>query len=114
MTQANESLNLTASEHIERIYEHTRTPIFDYAIVNTAPFSPETLARYAAEGAAPIVADIERIEALGVRCVAGDFASEESVVRHAAGRVADAVLELARNHARGGRKIFKQWDISRH
>ena len=31
MTQANESLGLTASEHIERIYEHTRAPIFDYA-----------------------------------------------------------------------------------
>jgi uncharacterized cofD-like protein len=100
MTQANESLHLTASEHIERIYEHTRTSIFDYAIVNTAPFSPETLARYAAEDAAPIVADIDRIEAMGVRSIAGDFASEESVVRHAAGRVADAVLELARNHAR--------------
>ena len=42
MTQANESLDLTASEHIERIYEHTRAPIFDYAILNTAPFSPET------------------------------------------------------------------------
>ena len=67
MTQANESLGLTASEHIERIYEHTHAPIFDYALVNTGPFSPETLARYAAEGAAPIVADIERIEALGVR-----------------------------------------------
>ncbi len=49
MTQANESLGLKASEHIERIYEHTRAPIFDYAIVNTAPFSPETLERYAAE-----------------------------------------------------------------
>ena len=96
MTQSNESLNLTASEHIERIYEHTHTPIFDYAIVNTAPFSPETLARYAREGAAPIVPDIERIEALGVRTIAGDFASEESVVRHAANRVADAVLELAK------------------
>ena len=47
MTQANESLGLTAAEHIERIYEHTRAPIFDYAILNTAPFSPETLARYA-------------------------------------------------------------------
>ena len=47
MTQANESLGLTASEHIERIYEHTRAPIFDCALVNTAPFSPETLARYA-------------------------------------------------------------------
>jgi uncharacterized cofD-like protein len=94
MTQANESLGLTASQHIERIYEHTHAPIFDYALVNTAAFSPETLARYAAEGASPIVADIERIEALGVRAIAGDFASEESVVRHAAGRVTGALLSL--------------------
>jgi uncharacterized cofD-like protein len=96
MTQANESLDLTASEHIERIYEHTRAPIFDYALVNTGAFSPDTLARYAAQKAAPIVADIERIEALGVRCIAGDFASEESVVRHAASRVTGALLALGR------------------
>jgi len=99
MTQANESLGLTASEHIERIYEHTHAPIFNYALVNVAPFSPETLARYAAEGAAPITPDIERIEALGVRCIAGDFASEESVVRHAAGRVTGALLALGRTCA---------------
>jgi uncharacterized cofD-like protein len=95
MTQANESLNLTASQHIDRIYEHTRTPIFDYALVNTGKFSPETVARYRAECASPIVADVERIEALGVRCITGNFASEDSVVRHMANRVADAVLELA-------------------
>jgi uncharacterized cofD-like protein len=96
MTQANESLGLTASEHIERIYEHTRARIFDCALVNTGTFSAETLARYAAEGASPIVADIERIQALGVRCIAGDFASEESVVRHAPGRVTGALLALGR------------------
>lgn len=94
MTQANESLGLSASEHIERIYEHTRAPIFDFAIVNTAPFSSATLARYAAENASPIEADIERIEALGVRCITGNFASEENVVRHNAARVADALLAL--------------------
>jgi len=94
MTQANESLNLTASQHIERIYEHTHTPIFDYALVNTAVFSPETLARYAAEGASPIAADIQRIESLGVRVVTGNFANEESVVRHAANGVTDAMLAL--------------------
>ncbi len=99
MTQANESLGLTASEHIERIYDHTRTNIFDYAIVNTGRFSEETVARYAAEGAAPIVPDVERIEALGVRCVTGDFASEENLVRHRTSRVADALLELMRNPA---------------
>ena len=96
MTQANESLNLTASEHIERIYEHTRAPIFDCALINTAPFSPETLARYEAEGASPIVADIDRIQALGVRCIAGDFASEEAVVRHESDRVTAALLGLGR------------------
>jgi uncharacterized cofD-like protein len=94
MTQANESLGLSASEHIERIYEHTRAPIFDYAIVNTTRFSPETLARYAAEDASPIKADIERIEKLGVRCIAGDFAGEDSVVRHEADRVTGALLDL--------------------
>jgi uncharacterized cofD-like protein len=100
MTQANESLGLTAAEHIEKIYDHTRTPIFDYALVNTGEFSVETLMRYAAEGAAPIVPDVERIEKLGVKCIAGNFASEENVVRHMASHVADTVLELARQHAR--------------
>jgi uncharacterized cofD-like protein len=95
MTQANESVGLSASEHIQRIYEHTRRPIFDFAIVNTGALSPDTLARYAAEGAAPIVPDVERIEALGLRCIVGDFASEENVVRHTATRLADVVLELA-------------------
>lgn len=94
MTQANESLNLSASEHIERIYEHTRQPIFDYALVNTAPVSQALLDRYASESAAPIEADIKRIEALGVRCVTGNFADEGDVLRHAAEPVAQAVLRL--------------------
>jgi len=94
MTQANESLGLTASQHIERIYEHTRAPVFDYALVNTAAYSAQTLARYAAEDASPIVADIERIEALGVRVLAGNYASEESVVRHASDRVTATLLEI--------------------
>lgn len=96
MSECNESLGLTASEHIERIYEHTRAPIFDYALVNISRFHPDTLARYAAEDAAPIEADIQRIERMGVRCIAGDFAVEGNVVRHAADRVTDALLALGR------------------
>ncbi|MGB6973246.1 MAG: uridine diphosphate-N-acetylglucosamine-binding protein YvcK [Terracidiphilus sp.] len=94
MTQANESLGLSASEHIERIYEHTRAPIFDYAIIHAASFSPQTLARYAAEDATPIAADLSRIQALGVQCIAGNFASEENVVRHNSGHLASALLAL--------------------
>jgi uncharacterized cofD-like protein len=95
MTQANESLHLTASEHIERIYEHAGAPIFDYALVNTGAISDEMIAQYAAEGAEPIQPDIERIEALGIRCITGSFAAEGNVLRHAADRVAAQVLNLA-------------------
>ncbi|HEV2274347.1 MAG TPA: gluconeogenesis factor YvcK family protein [Acidobacteriaceae bacterium] len=94
MTQANESLDLTASQHIERIYEHTGWPIFDYALVNTAPVSQTLLERYASQRAAPIEADVERIEALGVRCVTGNFAAEGDVLRHAADRVSQELLRL--------------------
>jgi uncharacterized cofD-like protein len=96
MSQANESLGLTASEHIEKIYDHARAPIFDYALVNTRTFSEETLARYAAQGAAPIEADIKRIEALGVTCITGNFASEETVVRHNGLKVTEALLKVGR------------------
>ena len=102
MTQANESLGLSAADHIQKIYDHTGAPIFDYALVNTAPVSADTLARYAAENAAPIKADIERIEAMGVRCITGDFASEGNVVRHDAERVTETLLSLGLSTLRPG------------
>jgi uncharacterized cofD-like protein len=94
MTQANESLHLAASQHIERIYEHAGRAIFDYALLNTAPVSETLRERYAAEGAEATIADVERVEALGVRCVTGNFADQGDVVRHAADRVTDALLAL--------------------
>ena len=94
MTQANESLDLTASQHIERIYEHTGGAIFDYALVNTAPVSEQLRSRYASEGATPIEADLARVEAMGVRVITGDFAAEGDVLRHASDRVAETILRL--------------------
>jgi uncharacterized cofD-like protein len=94
MTQANESVGLTASQHIERIYEHTQQPVFDYALVNTSHVSEELRARYESEGSSPIEADIARIEALGVKTIAGDFAFEGDVLRHNYDRVAEEILRL--------------------
>ncbi len=95
MTQGNESLHLSAAQHIERIYEHARQPIFDYALINTAPVSPALRARYAAEGAEAILPDIERIEAMGIRCIPGNFAAEGDVLRHNPDEVAEQALQLA-------------------
>jgi uncharacterized cofD-like protein len=114
MTQANESLGLTASQHIERILQHCgrgnsnchserseESPhlsfpkLFDYALINTAPISPTLIEQYAREGQAPIEPDLDRIRALGVEPIAGNFVLEGSVLRHDPDRVTEALLQLA-------------------
>jgi uncharacterized cofD-like protein len=94
MTEANESLGLSVADHIERIYEHAGRPIFDYALVNTGPISSAIQERYAAEGAEPTKADIKRIEAMGIRCITGDFVADGDLFRHEPERVTEALLAL--------------------
>src|ERR1700691_918273 len=57
MTQANESLGLTAADHIRALNHHARRQLFDYALINRTPVSVEMKAKYAMEGACQIVAD---------------------------------------------------------
>lgn len=98
MTQANESLGLSASQHIEKILQHAggaEGPIFDYALINTGTFSAERLAQYAREGQEPIQADLDSVQALGVQPVTGNFVHEGDVLRHDYDLVAERVLTLA-------------------
>jgi len=102
MTQANESLGLTASQHIEKILDHCGTNgsrIFDYALINTAPISPTLLELYARGGQAPIEPDLDRIRALGVEPIPGDFTHEGNLLRHDPDTVTDALLGLTLNRA---------------
>lgn len=101
MTQANESLGLTASQHIRKIDEHSGAgrPILDYALVNTGAIHPETVVRYAAEGQNPIEADLGAIRALGVEPVTGNFVHEGEVLRHNYDKVAEILLGLAGSRA---------------
>jgi uncharacterized cofD-like protein len=98
MTQANESLGLTAADHIRALLAHAQQKIFDYALINRTPASPEMKAKYALEGASQIAADLDAIEKLGVRPVLGDYLEEAGVARHATDRVAKDLLELAIKH----------------
>ncbi|MGA7217392.1 MAG: uridine diphosphate-N-acetylglucosamine-binding protein YvcK [Candidatus Sulfotelmatobacter sp.] len=105
MTQANESLGLTAADHIRALNRHAHQQLFDYALINRTPVSDELKAKYAHEGACQIVADLDAIEALGVIPIFGDYLEEEGVARHNTARVASDLLQLAtlENGARKGR-----------
>lgn len=95
MTQANESLGLTAADHIRAIFQHARRKVFDYALVNITPATSDLLAKYALEGASQIEADIDRIRDLGVEPICGDYLDETDIARHATARAAHDLLQLA-------------------
>ena len=96
MSQANESLGLTASEHIKAIYDHAGRSIFDAALLNVKQISPELKAKYALEGASQVVVDAIAVEALGVKPILGDYLIEDrGVARHATDRVANELMRLA-------------------
>jgi uncharacterized cofD-like protein len=100
MTQPNESLGRTAADHIRALNEHAQANIFGYALINGTPISPTLQTKYAAEGSAQVVADVDAIKKLGVIPVLGDYLDEAEVARHAADRVARDLLKLHTMHIR--------------
>jgi uncharacterized cofD-like protein len=104
MTQANESLNLTASDHILALNRHAQRELFDYALINRMPVSDEMKAKYMREGGSQIVNDLDAIEALGVIPVLGDYLEEDGVARHNTSRVAQDLMQLAVQEPRSKRR----------
>ena len=100
MTQANESLGLTASDHIRALYKHAHREFFDYALVNRTPASPELTVKYAEKQQSQIEADVERIEALGLKPILGEYLLEAVdpkdglIARHDTHHVAHDLLQL--------------------
>jgi len=96
MTQANESIGLTAADHIRALFQHAREhKVFDYALINDREVPNDMKARYALEGSSQIVNDLENVRSLGVEAMTGDYLDDSGLARHATDRVARDVLELA-------------------
>ena len=103
MTQANESLDLSAADHIRALNRHAQGQLFDYALINRKPASDEMKAKYKLEGASQIENDLEAVKALGVIPVLGDYLEEAGVARHNTARVAHDLMEVATRRARAKR-----------
>jgi uncharacterized cofD-like protein len=100
MTQANESLGLTAADHIRALNRHAHKQLFDYALINRTPASNDMKAKYALESACQIVNDLDAIESLGVTPVLGDYLEDAGVARHNTTQVARDLIQLASERPR--------------
>jgi uncharacterized cofD-like protein len=94
MTQPNESTGLTASQHIEAIFNHAKCKVFDYAMLNYAPVPSELRARYADDDSEPLYNDLDAIRDLGVTPILGDYLDATQFARHATDRIALDLLNL--------------------
>ncbi len=96
MTQPGETDDHSAADHLRALFRHGAAGVVDDVLVNDTPASRELAAVYRAGGAAPVVADDSELAGLGVRVVHARLAHAGDYFRHDAGRLADAVLRLAR------------------
>jgi uncharacterized cofD-like protein len=99
MWQPGETINFTASQHVEAIHAHAKCKLIDCVVLNTAPI-PESLKRvYARAHVKPVENDMERLQALKVKIVTADLLGDPSLnprkIRHDATALANVVIDLA-------------------
>ena len=94
MTQPGESDSFTASEHVTTIINNTERKVFDYVMVNTGIPNESLLGRYRDVGQHLVEADIDRIRAVGVRVIQGNFMSDSDFVRHDPMKVVARLMAL--------------------
>ena len=95
MTQPNETLEMTAADHVRAITRHIGQGVITHVLLNSTPIPPAMLERYKGTGAQPVVIDETELELLGVRPIHGPFLDVSNVVRHHPGKLATAIFRIA-------------------
>lgn len=99
MWQPGETIDFTASQHVQAIHAHSRPKLIDCIVVNTAPIRPELRRKYARAHVRPVENDFGKLRSLGVKIVTADLFSDtgaaQKKIRHNPAVLADVVIDLA-------------------
>jgi uncharacterized cofD-like protein len=95
MTQPGETDGMDAAGHLAVVERHLGR-LVDAVVVNAAAPRVPLVARYREEGAAPVLVDEAALEARGVEVLATDLLDDAELIRHDPGKLARAVLAVAR------------------
>jgi uncharacterized cofD-like protein len=97
MTQPGETVGFALSDHLRMLASHAG-PVVTDVLVHRGRLPEELIARYAAEGAAPVEVDHEEVEKLGIRLREAVLILAEDAgagARHDPDRLAEEVCEAA-------------------
>ncbi len=95
MTEVGETDGFAASDHLRVLLAHSGgRRLIDYVLVNKERPTADLIAKYAKSGQTFVEPDVEKIEALGVEPVLGNFVSQTDVLRHNPAHLARAISEV--------------------
>ncbi|MFS0783608.1 gluconeogenesis factor YvcK family protein [Bacillus sp. 1P06AnD] len=95
MTQAGETSNFSASDHVKAIYEHLDCAFIDTILVNNEEVPPQMKLRYKEELAQPVHFDVARLLELGLEVVQEQIMTfEDEYIRHDTKKVANILYRM--------------------
>ena len=98
MTQAGETLEFTASDHVRAIYDHMGCAFIDTILLNNEAIPEDIELRYKEELARPVRFDLDRLKELGLEVLEEEIALlQDNVVRHDTNKVAEILFSLMIN-----------------
>ncbi|MGI6096835.1 MAG: gluconeogenesis factor YvcK family protein [Dethiobacteria bacterium] len=109
MTQAGETDDFSAADHLETLQRYAGRDLVDYIVVNTQRFiSRRVLERYHEEGAKIVDVDFARLNLLGIKILAAPLLNKEEVVRHDPHRLARLIMErIAKDQSSRERRFWE-------
>jgi len=95
MTQAGETLDYTASDHVEAIYQHMQCRFIDTILVNNEEIPQNIQERYKEELAKPVVYDVDNLVNLGLDVIYDQILTYEGgLIRHDTDKVARILYDM--------------------
>lgn len=99
MTQPGETEGYSVSDHVQALWDHTGTDLFDYCLVNSGHVDEAVRDFYRAKGADLVMIDLSRLKKMGINLVEGNLAEiRDQWVRHDPDKLAQAVMDILRVH----------------
>jgi len=99
MWQPGETIEFSASRHVEAIHWHAKRNLIQCVVLNTAPIPLSLQKRYARANVEPVENDFTRLTKMGVKVVTSDLIGEEATpikkIRHDPAALARVVIDLA-------------------
>jgi len=95
MTEPGETDGYTAADHVRALLAHVPDLRVHAVLLHDGAVGGERAGRYRSQGANPVLADVEALEALDSRVIRRDLLADGLKVRHEPGKLGVALADLA-------------------